>query len=193
MVKRGKKYYDFIGHNVNCLRNVNFYEPEFFFLEELVSRGLKLKYSDRVLWQRLNPRMLWTLDAIRILYNTPVWVNTWDIFEKNPDIDTFNMGGLSLNRLENRGLRDFDAEIGANYSLHKFGSAADFNIQGVSVEQFVKDVWNNPMEPAFSFITGLEWQRGLTWNHIDFRNYDKTDNEGRPFTFNKIGMEVEYA
>lgn len=89
-----------------------------------------------------------SLDAIRMHYKRPVTVNNW-----------FKGGTFTL-----RGLRPMNSVVGAKYSQHKFGRAADFNVQGISPEQVRNDIRSG----LFPLITCIE--NNVSWVHIDVRN-----------------------
>jgi hypothetical protein len=163
----------------------SYYIPKYFILPELVSKTLFNKYAPHILWQRLNPIGLKTLDMIREKYDEQVWVNTYTFLSAG---NLLNLDYGSLNSMGERGMRSFDSDTGASLSLHKFGSAFDFNLTKTTPAQFHKDLMDNPNDPEFKWITGKEWFDGMGWNHIDFRNHNKELTNGQPAVFDQKGI-----
>lgn len=96
----------------------------------------------------MDERILRTLDEIREYYGRPVIVNNW------------HSGG----KFRLRGFRPMTGNVGAKYSQHRFGRAADFDVQGISAEQVRNDIRNG----CFPAITCIE--AGVSWVHADVRN-----------------------
>ena len=96
----------------------------------------------------MDERILRTLDHIRMHYGKPVTVNNW------------HQGGT----FTLRGFRPMNSTTGAKYSQHKFGRAADFDVQGIGPEQVRKDIRSG----LFPLITCVE--DNINWVHIDVRN-----------------------
>jgi hypothetical protein len=147
---------------------VGFYIPIHFKAPELVPKSVIDSQPEWKIWMLFDSRILWTIDKIRELYNSPMKVNDWT-----------SGGSFTL-----RGWRPFDSNItpGILVDQHKLGRAIDFNISGIDPAVFIKDVLDNPNQMEFQFITGLEISP--TWNHVDCRNFDKKTNGGKPMTFN---------
>jgi len=128
--------------------------PKYFRVEELFPRVLVERFagfSDR-LWVCIDPRLLWTLDAIRERWGVPLTCNDW------------HTGG----RLQQRGFRQFDSTVGAALSQHKFGRAADLSSAKMSADKMRADILANPDDPAFRFISRIEDGRDSpTWLHLD--------------------------
>lgn len=110
--------------------------------------------------QFFDPYILWTIDAVRDYYNVPLLVNTW---KWNPDGARY------------RGLRTFETQIGAEFSMHKFGKAIDFIAEGVDSETIRDDILYQRSR-AFQYITGLE--RDTAHVHIDRRNRQANHRSG---------------
>lgn len=131
-----------------------FYVPKYFIIQELFPPNLLVNGVNRLM-RLLDPRLTWTIDAIRVHYDKPMIIND------------YLFGGDN----EHRGFRRHDCTVGATYSQHKFGRAVDFNIKDISAQQICDDIINNPRLRPFRHITCIEV--GRSWVHIDVRNYDK--------------------
>ena len=107
-------------------------------------------YKDRgqKAWQLLNPDLLVALDALRATFG-PAVVNDW------------SWGG----KYKQSGLRT--SKIGATYSQHRYGNAADIKFKNVSAQEVRqairadKDYWAN-------FIRRIE--NKVNWLHVDISN-----------------------
>jgi hypothetical protein len=99
----------------------------------------------------MDMRLLITLDAMRIYYGVPITVNDW-----------YWGGQYSLS-----GLRPMDTDVGAKFSLHKFGLAFDAKVRGVDAEIVRNDI----RAEKFPLITCIE--KDVSWNHCDFRNTNR--------------------
>jgi hypothetical protein len=145
---------------------VSFYVPKHFNSYEVVSPEVFNSMEEWRIWLLFDPRILWTADMVRDLYDRPMTVNNWK-----------NGGQFTL-----RGWRPGDINLveGVKVDQHKYGRALDWDISGVPAADFVQDVINNPNQREFQFITALEI---ANWNHVDCGNYDKRANGGKPLTF----------
>lgn len=126
------------------------FNPKYFDVRELVPKSA---YKDRgeLAIELLDPRLLITLDALRERYGLVV-VNTW------------LWGGSS----QWRGLRTDDCPLGAKYSQHKYGRAADCTFTKTTTEEVIADILEKPS--MFPYITSLEL--GVSHFHFDVRNCD---------------------
>ena len=125
------------------------YKPTHFELRELVPPDVFKALGDQA-WILIDPRIAWTLDAIRNKFGKAITVNNW------------HTGGP----FSQRGFRNHD-DVGAVYSQHRYGNAVDFDIEGMTAEQFRDDLKKNPNDPAYQYITACEL--GTNWIHIDVR------------------------
>jgi hypothetical protein len=109
------------------------------------------------IWYCWDPRVLWTADQLRKRYGK-VLVNTW------------KWGGS----LQYCGWRPKKPPIGQSWSewtQHAWFRALDMHFQEVSAEEIRQEIkahwadWN-----AFQYIRCIE--AGVSWLHIDTRNYD---------------------
>jgi len=120
------------------------YIPKYFTWQELMPSPEYEHY-----WLILmDERILRTLDAIREHYKRPVIVNNW------------HKGGA----FRNRGFRPMTGNVGAKYSQHRFGRAADFDVSGIPAERVREDIRSG----LFPEITCIE--KNVNWVHIDVRN-----------------------
>jgi len=85
-------------------------KTKYFKLQELVHPFFYEKFGDKA-WEFLNPNILVVADAIREEINSSIVINNW------------NAGG----DLKNCGLRPFNTNTGAEFSIHKFGGALDLH------------------------------------------------------------------
>jgi hypothetical protein len=167
------------------------YRPTRHKLQDLVAPELFEAYraNPDVLWQRLDPGMLWTLDAIEKEYGERLYVNT----VSESSLVMLGSGGTLKAGMGNRGLRAFGSPVGAHYSLHKLGKAFDFNLSSTSPDKFLGDLVANPTHMIYHYITGIEWKPTIGWTHMDSRNHDKATTNGLPVIFNLAGKRVTYA
>jgi uncharacterized protein YcbK (DUF882 family) len=123
------------------------YIPKHFSWHELVPSA---EYKNYWLYL-IDDRILMSLDAIREHYKRPVIVNNWH-----------SGGTFTL-----RGLRPMNSVVGAKYSQHKFGRAADFDVLGIPAEQVRNDIRSG----LFPLITCIE--KDVNWVHVDVRNCNR--------------------
>jgi hypothetical protein len=90
------------------------YQPKHFKPQELVDRHYYARFGERAV-EFIDGRILRIVDAVRDLFGVPVYVNDW-VFDGD---------------IQYRGLRSFYCNVGAHYSMHKYGRAIDFVVQGV--------------------------------------------------------------
>lgn len=128
-----------------------YYKPIHFDVKELVSESVYNRFGQDAL-MLLRPELLMTLDKIRERYNKSVTVNTW------------SFGG----KLYFRGYRPFDCTVGARYSQHRLGNAADFDVDGMTADEVRADIIKYPNAIHFANITCIE--ANVNWVHIDCRN-----------------------
>ena len=136
-----------------------FYVPKHFKIEELVSKRIHAKLEQDGLlercWTLFDVRLLLTIDALRETYGERIIINDW------------HLGG-SLNQC---GLRMEDSTVGAEFSQHKFGRAADLHFEKTPSDKVRADCLKEPWKECFRFITCFE--AGVSWFHFDTRNWDK--------------------
>jgi hypothetical protein len=139
---------------------MNYYLPTHCKVQEYVCPEIYNKYGDKSIWF-MDPRILWTIDAIRDLFNKPIIINNYSFSSVQ---DPFKY----------RGLRPFGLHgIEAQMSQHFFGRAIDFDVIDYPPNTVREEILSNQKEAAFKYITALELN--VNWVHIDCRNYDKTN------------------
>lgn len=122
-----------------------------FHLTEFVPKDIHDQFGDKSI-MFLDQRLPKLVQSIRDIVGKPITINDW-----------FDGGTFT-----NRGYRVPDCKIGAKLSQHKFGRAADLEVDGISYEEF-----RNIIRFNFQFLNTL----GLTtiekdtptWLHIDMR------------------------
>jgi len=125
------------------------YVPSHFKPEELVDPVTFAKFGNSS-YAFLRLEILRAIEFLRLFIGKPFTVNNW------PD------GGL----YKWRGLRTKDCTEGAVWSMHRFGGALDFDVEGmtaVEVRQIIRDKRKSSDE--LKGITRIELDIG--WNHID--------------------------
>ena len=122
---------------------------------ELVPPNLYGGYDEYKLWWLFDDRILLTLDMLHDQYGKIV-INDW----KN--------GG----DLKEGGYRLSTSSIGALFSQHKYGRAADAKFLDVPVGVVRQDCIDRRYD-CFKFITAIEL--GVNWFHFDVRNTDSEE------------------
>jgi len=132
--------------------------PRHFSVQELVDRHYYSRFGDRAI-EFIDPRIILIVDAVRDLFDLPVYVNDWPF---SGDI-------------QYRGLRSFYANVGAFYSMHKFGRAIDFVVQATPAE-VVRDAIIRQIrlrKRPFTYIRRMEVF--TAWTHIDLKDSTERD------------------
>jgi hypothetical protein len=127
---------------------LKFYKPDHFRVEEFLPPDLYNQYGERGLELLMDPRILWTMDNLREKFGVPITVND------------YHAGG----QFQQRGFRN-DAAVGALLSQHRYGRACDFDIKGISSEQFRHMALTGELDEELQYITRIE--NGVAWCHID--------------------------
>lgn len=128
-----------------------YYVARHFRIEELVDRATFEKFGEQA-WQFFNPALLFSLDGVRDYFGKPITVNNWK------DGGPFQW----------RGLRSKACDIGAEYSIHGFGGAADYDVKSVPAEEVRQAIIKNKNYKLFRLINCLETD--VPWVHMDTRN-----------------------
>lgn len=123
------------------------YIPIYFKASELVSNLTYELYKEDSLYL-MDDRILWTLDSLKKYFKVPITVNNW------------KTGG----QFSQRGYRD-DVNTGAKFSAHRYGRAADFNVQGITSEQFRQMVRDGKLDIQLKYINRIEDK--VNWVHLD--------------------------
>jgi hypothetical protein len=124
-----------------------------FKLEEFVSKEVYDQFKDNSLWF-VNPLLIKTVQDIRDNIGKGIFINNW------------NTGGS----FHNCGYRAPNSIVGAKFSQHKLGNAADLHVVGMDNAEFWKYIKDN-RNKLFSCITAMEDIKCTAgWVHIDLRN-----------------------
>jgi hypothetical protein len=133
---------------------MKYYFPKHFDIKEFVPPEV-YKLGEERAYMMLDQNMLKMMDGLREFFGVPIYVNNW------------SLGGSR----SYRGYRTPDCNVGAAYSQHKFGRAADMDIEGYAAEDArdARDaIIKNQKSPLLNWITCLE--DDVSWVHADCRN-----------------------
>ena len=122
---------------------------KYFELYELVDRTTYELWGEDA-WTLLNPNLLYSIDGIREFFGVPCYINNW-------------YGGYGSNQY--RGYRPQVCPVGAEFSEHKKGNAADMTIKGWytgDARNLIMENQNNPL-----LVKIMRMERDVTWLHID--------------------------
>ena len=138
------------------IMHLNIYRPDYFAIHELVPQAIYKQLGDRqhLLWQQLDPVLLWTADQLRKRYG-PMVACDW------------HKGGHN----HYRGWRHPACTIGAPYSQHRAGRALDLVPTDTMASIIRRDILIDPYAEIFQYITCIE--DGVAWLHFDVRPWDK--------------------
>jgi hypothetical protein len=100
----------------------------------------------------LDPKIISVAQFIRDRFGKPITINNY--------LD----GGNYINS----GYRDPHCEVGATFSQHKFGRAADLKVEGEDPEEIRKDIKQNWALYKAAGLTTIE-AGTPTWLHVDCR------------------------
>lgn len=124
-----------------------------FYLTEFVSKDIYSVYGERSIIF-LDKRLVLLMQRIRDHVGKTITVNNW------------KEGGL----LSNRAYRVPDSSTGGRLSQHKFGRAADFNVEGMGDDETDQMIIDNYKLFSGYGLTTIEnplFTKG--WTHIDLR------------------------
>ena len=125
------------------------YKCKNFAIHELVDPETYKIFGQRA-WEFFDPRLLKLIDKLRDTYG-PATINNW------------KWGG----KFKWSGLRTSKCKIGAKYSQHRFGRAADLKFRNVTPQEvrgYIKT------DPYFDSILNCVENGTPTWLHVDVRN-----------------------
>lgn len=136
---------------------MRYYQLKYFQPQEVVPPEIfKSKGMDSLLV--MDARILWTLDALRGYFAVPILVNNWSV------------GGS----MSQRGYRtDIDMLLKTPLSQHRFGRAVDFEISGITSQQFRDKAKNGELAMQLQYITRIE--NDVDWCHIDCASVPGTE------------------
>lgn len=127
------------------------YIPQFFDVREFVPPEVYQALGASS-WQVLDPRMVWTMDQIRSFYKKPVTINNW------------HTGG----QFRYRGFRPRSyTETPAALGDHYMGRACDFDVAGMTAEEFRQQIRMYATAKMFKHVTICE--EGVNWVHLGIR------------------------
>ena len=125
-------------------------KAEYFKIHELVDPFTFKKYG-QFAWQFIDPRLIMAIDKLRSHFGAAT-INSW------------KWGG----QYKWSGLRTSSCKIGASYSQHKFGRAADLKFKNVSPKE-VRAAIRKDLVYWGSILNCVE-NKTPTWLHVDVRN-----------------------
>lgn len=131
-----------------------------FYLDEFVPKTIYMKYYEKSV-MFLDPRLIKLVQFFRDYFQSSITVNDWYI------------GG----KLERSGYRIPEETVGAHYSQHKFGRAADLHFGSkIDHEKIREEIRNNYSKFRVEGLTTIE-SNTPTWNHIDIRDTSFLNSE----------------
>lgn len=128
------------------------YTPKYIKGFEIVPNDIYAIHFENSLYY-IDDRILFTLDRVREYFNAPITINNWKNW-------TPAMG----QKFEQRGFRN-DIGTGAKYSPHRYGRAVDFDIKGVTSEEFRQLVKSGKLDDQLKYINRIEDK--VNWIHMD--------------------------
>jgi hypothetical protein len=132
------------------------YEPIYFDLDEIACPHVYNKFGE-IVWQFLDPRLLITLDTIRVNIGKPIFINNWK----------------QSGQFDERGFRCIQCELVKKaitenrlyVSPHMTGQGADFDVQGLIAEEVRQ--WLIKNHNILPYPIRLE--NNVSWIHLDVR------------------------
>ena len=134
----------------------------FFRLYELVDKATFYDQGEEA-WKLLTPELLYSLDGLRDFLGCPVSVNNW-------------WNNTSTYARQFCGYRPPECTIGAKFSQHKLGNAADCHIKGADYANLRIHIMENKNDERLIKIMRMEVD--VSWLHIDCK---PTENRIRLF------------
>lgn len=124
-----------------------------FDVRELVPPDVYRAFGENSAWF-VSPMLLQVLDMLRFKLARPIIINDW------------HMGG----NYKYSGFRPRFVNIGAAYSMHRMGLAADIKVQGMTPKEMLAAVLDNRkilMPLGLSTVENIDFTP--SWLHIDCR------------------------
>lgn len=132
------------------------YTARHFVIQELVSPEVYEARGEQS-WQLLDVYLVITLDQLRDEFG-PIVVNNW------------HFGG----NFKYSGLRPLTGGVGAQFSQHRFGRAADCKPQAITPQEMHAHILAN--QAKFPHLRVLEAIEATpSWVHVDVRNHSRPD------------------
>lgn len=136
----------------------NNYVTDNFRIEEFVSKATFTKWGRRSIYF-VDPRLILLMQAFREHLGRPITINNW-----------YKPGGT----FNNRGYREPNTSIGGYESQHKFGRAADFNVQGMTAAEVYAEIMKHKdkfINAGLTCVEDVAFTPG--WTHVDLRWHDE--------------------
>ena len=139
----------------------HFIPPKFFRIEELVSQRLfdLFKHRVHILWQQFDPRILYSIYQLRLIFNESMTINNW-LWNGNRQFSGIRLHG--------------DNHFSPT-SQHSHGRGIDIVFAKTHPEEVRQFIIRHPLDERLKYITCIE-DDTPTWLHIDCRNHDKEKN-----------------
>lgn len=133
----------------------------YFCIEEIVPKDVFLARGQKSI-ELFQPRAILSLIEVRILANAGITINNW------------KWNGL----FQYRGWRpiNYYTEKAISYSQHVLFNAFDYDVKGVTAEDFRKYLITWKKEGKLQYLTGIE--AGVSWVHNDYRLTNRLDENG---------------
>lgn len=157
------------------------YYPKYFTVQEFVYPKIYSVFGARSI-EFMDPDILIVADAIREFFARPVYINDWQFSGQNTM----------------RGLRPFTASVGSKFSMHKYGRAIDFVVQGIPAEHVRAEIIEQLRKKVEPFTLIQRMEVFTSWTHIDTkrsldRKFTFFDPSGRVWDFEEFTSKYKTA
>ncbi|HNY52953.1 MAG TPA: hypothetical protein PK727_04575 [Bacteroidales bacterium] len=129
----------------------------YFELEELVCPDVFEKYGEFA-WNFLDPRLLLTIDRIRVKIGKHITINNWS------SGGNYNQRGLRCNLCH-----IVQSKKKLYMSAHVLGKGVDFDVEGMLAEEV--RLWITAKKTIWPYNIRLE--RDVSWVHLDIYDMDQ--------------------
>lgn len=128
---------------------------KYFQIQELVPPAIYTQFGEKSWWY-IQPVLIAVLDALREDVGQPLIVNNW------------STGGT----YQFSGYRPPECKIGAKYSMHRMGLAADVKCKGMKPADILKVIQANQQKYLDLGLTTYEnLEATESWLHLDCRRW----------------------
>ena len=124
---------------------------KYFQLYEIIPKSTFYAQGEEA-WGLLTPELLYSLEGLRDFLGCPVSVNNW-------------WNNTSSYARQYCGYRPPECTVGAEFSQHKLGNAADCHIKGADYDQLRLHIMENKDDERLIKIMRLE--ADVPWIHLD--------------------------
>jgi len=139
-----------------------------FFLDELVPPELYLQFGANARWF-IRKEVIYLLQRLRSRHGAII-VNDWSYYGERSAEEFLNLPKKEQDVcFTESGLRLFNSETGAHFSMHKFGAAADAKFLHARVEDVRHEIKLHYPDYRKIGMTAIE-DNTRTWLHFDIRN-----------------------